>query len=137
MPSFSSYKYFVDFQTISSSDAKANVDKGILFEVEQYQCPPNTICPQVVKYVFKGTNDFVDGQIYQVLPSCPPNARCKPTLYAAKGKVQPIFMTDQISSPSTMPMASFNFNEFYKKNKTIVLLGGGILIGLLINKLGK
>jgi hypothetical protein len=36
-----------------------------------------------------------------------------------------------------MTMASFNFNEFYKKNKTLVLLGGGILIGLLINKLGK
>lgn len=118
MSKFGSYRNVAQSKdiVISKEVAAYNVSKGLLFPIQNMPCPPNQVCAQVVRYSYVQNNpncqcitqpcqcaapmtEYVpaDAKIYSVMPDCPPNAMCRPTLYAAKGKVNPV-----LEIPSTI-----------------------------------
>lgn len=94
---------------ISKEVAAYNVSKGLLFPIQNTPCPPNAMCAQVVRYSYVNPNNCAcvtqpcpqcaaqmteyvpsDAKIYSVIPDCAANERCRETLYATKGKANPV-----------------------------------------------
>lgn len=155
MASYGTYKYLVvtpemveqatstgmlgimPLNIISKEEAILNMSNGLLFEVSTIR---TAVSPTATgsKKVYKGTNEEISGTIYRVVTNCevPSVSTTCYKEYATKGKVK-ISKIDS-SGLTTQPVKEQQIKpiqeSFYEKNKTIILVGGGLVLGLILYK---
>jgi len=124
------------FRPLSTKQINFLLEKQIIFNIEQVQCPPNAMCPAVVRYSYIGTKALVpsDEMIVSRLDA--------PSLYATKGtkSVLESYLSGkgELQEPKpTEPKPSQRISDTQPKDKTLLYTALAIGVGVMVYAIYK